>query len=372
MAKNTQAEKAALKLRDTILASYGEDAAMMATDIPRRPAVSSGSIALDCAIGIGGLPPDRFIEVFGKEGTGKTTLALLAMRNFLDTYPDRLAAILDTEHKLNPVWMETLLGDRITRVVYFQPDYAEQAVSMYAKAVTTRQVSFVLFDSIAAAETQSGTEDPEKSSFGGNSKAMARFARLAGNMSNKYECLTFAVNQVRDDMEGYHRIITPGGNAPKFHSVLRIYLKKGKGEATEEIDGEKVRVGYPIMAKIIKNHCGGQEGRVCQWWFYTVPTEKYGFGVDQIDEITRLAMITHVIERRGGWYYHPSLPDGKILGQDGFAKFVKTNEALQAELTAAIMARVGEHASEIAPISNVDIPPEEQQVAELFRQGQEF
>ena len=349
---------------------FGERSVMMASDMPRYPAISSGSIALDFAVGpIGGLPSDRFVEVFGKESCGKTTLGLLAMNNFLDAQPTRCALILDTEHKMDQEWLATLVGrERLKkRVIYLQPDDIETAIEMYKEGVSSGEVCFVLYDSIASSVTRKSIET-EKDEMTGNAKSMARFSPIMGAFSAKYHCCTFAVNQVRDDIEGYHRVITPGGKAPKHAAALRIYLKRGKGEIYEDIDGEKAQVGYVVAAKIIKNQVGGIEGRTCQYWFMSVPTERYGFGVDWVDEVTRLAVLTKVIERRGGWYYHPALPEGgKILGQDQFAAFVKQNAELRGELTAAIKDRLKEHASEVAPIT--DPGSEDAPVGELFQRN---
>lgn len=359
----------AVKLHDEMVGKFGERSVVMAAKIPKHDPVSSGSLALDFAIGIGGLPTDKYVEFFGAEGGGKTTLGLLAMGNFLDAQPKRAAVILDTEHKLSHTWVEQLLGaKRMERIIYFQPDDAEEAVGMYREAVLSGAVSFVLFDSIAAAETRRGMEDPTKDSFGGNAKVMARFSRIAGTFSAKYRCCTFAINQLRDDLEGYHRLITPGGRAVKHHATLRCYVKRAKGEVYEDLDGEKVRIGYQVAVKVIKNQLGGIEGRTCTYWFFNVPTEKWGFGVDQVEEISRLAMLTKAVERKGAWYYHPNLPSGKVQGADQFAEFVKRDEGVRTELTATIMARLKEYSNQVAPIST-DPEGEDMPVGELFRQG---
>ena len=366
------AKPEAQKLRDEVAKKFDERSIIMASDIPRRAPVSSGSLALDFAIGIGGLPSDKYIEFFGVEGGGKTTLGILAMTNFLDAQPGRAVVILDTEHKMSPDWLERLVGaKRMRRVLYFQPDDAEQAVAMYKEAVGSGQVSFVLFDSIAAAETRYAMEDPQKETRGGNAKVMGRFSRIAATFSSKYHCCTFAVNQLRDDMEGFHRLITPGGRAVKHHASLRVYIKRGKGEVFEDIYEEKVKVGYQVAAKIVKNQLGGIEGRTAQYWFFSVETPRWGFGVDQVEEIIRLGAVTRSIDKRGSWYHHPALPadakgEHKVQGADQFAEFVKRDELVRSELTTTIMAHLKEHAHEVAPIMNPENA--EMPVGELFRQ----
>src|SRR5262249_37947632 len=140
-------EAALLKVKTSLEKDYGPESIMFATDIPVRPRISSGSLALDFAM-CGGLPTDRCVGVAGAERTGKTALALLAMQNFLDAQPDRGALILDTEHKLSSEWVEQLIGSqRMKRVILAWPDHAEQATDIYVKAVKTGDISFVLFDS---------------------------------------------------------------------------------------------------------------------------------------------------------------------------------------------------------------------------------
>lgn len=348
---------------------FGEKSVMMASQMPRYPKISTGSLALDFAIGVGGWPSDRYVEVFGAESCGKTTLGLLGMRNFLDAQPKRGAVILDTEHKMDLDWAARITGADYmkTRIIYLQPDSIEDATEMYKECVSDGSTCFVLFDSIASAQTRKSVTT-EKDEMTGNAKAMARFAPIMAAFSAKYQCCTFAVNQTRDDIEGFHRIITPGGKAPKHAAVLRVYLKKAKGEVHEDLNGEKVKIGHTVAAKIVKNQAGGIEGRTCQYWFFNVHTDKWGFGVDQVEEISRLAALTGAIERKGAWYYHQLLPDGKICGADQFAVFVKESEPLRAELTTAIMTRLKEHGNEVAPISNSE-DLDDMPVGELLRQS---
>lgn len=353
-----------VKLKDDLREQFGEESVMMASEIPVRPRISSGSLALDFAIG-GGMPTDRIVEVAGAEGTGKTSLALLTMQQFLDSQPDRGALILDVEHKLSSEWVEQLIGkERMARVILAWPDTAEQATDLYTKAVMTGQISFVLFDSIAGAPTQRVTQkSAEVGNVGGNALAITRFAQLASIYSQKYNTLTFVINQVRDDMEGYHRVITPGGRALKHACVLRIQLKKGKGKVEEEVNGEKIQVGYTVVGKVVKNQ-QATEGRTAWWWFFKTPTEKWGFGVDRMDEIVRLATLTKVIATNGGWYYHDFLPadksgQHKILGLARLTDYIKAHPEIHAPLAEQVMAKLSEVAAQVAPVSDPEAPIEE-------------
>ena len=258
-----ESDNAVNKLLAEMQAKYGADAIMRASDVPVRPPTTSGSLALDFATGIGGLPSDRVIEVAGGEGSGKTTLGLLSMMHFLDENPDRLAVILDTEHKLTMDWVQYLIGAaRMERVIYLQPDYMEQATNMYVDAVSSGQVGFVLFDSIGGSPTKAAAEkEAEKVQVGGNAGAVTKFARLAATHSSKYHCLTFCVNQLREDMEGFRRHMTPGGRGFKHACVMRIKLRRSTSDKVEAVvNGEKMVVGFKVFASVIKNQMGA-EGR---------------------------------------------------------------------------------------------------------------
>ena len=339
---------------------FGADTIRLARDIPTNPPVSSGSLALDFACGIGGLPTDRVIEVAGAEGCGKTTLGILAMRNFLHEQPKRRALILDTEHKLDPHWLSMLLGDDLLdRVIYTQPDSAEDATNIYVKAVGSGDICFTLFDSIGGSPTARVlAKDAETGQMGGNALAITRFAQFASIFSHKYRCLTFGVNQTRADMAGYNRHMTPGGHAWKHACVLRIQLKKGQGKVFVKMQGEDVQVGYTVVAKVIKNQLAAP-GRTAFWWFYNVPTPEYGFGVDSFEETIRLGDAVGIFVKRGGWYHHPSLPEDKkgepkIQGLPRLIEFVRSDTAAREAITAEIIAalKTGENLARVAPISD--------------------
>ena len=354
MSKNVVVDKLLAELQ----AKFGENSVMMASKVPVRPPITSGSLALDFAAG-GGLPSDRLIEVAGGEGSGKTTLGLLTMMHYLDN-DDRLAIIIDTEHKLTMDWVEYLIGsERMARVIYLQPDHMEQATNMYLDAVYSGQVGFVLFDSIGAAPTKAAAEkDAEKVQVGGNAGAVSKFAKLAAAASAKNHCLTFCVNQVRADMEGFRRHMTPGGHAFKHACVMRIKLRRSTNEKVEAVvNGEKMVVGFKVFASMIKNQMAA-EGRTAWWWFYSVDTPEYGFGIDTMDEIVRLAVATKVIQQNGSWYVHQALPEyktsgeHKVQGQKGLAEAIGSDPAIRKTIvseTMAVLKTDGTIASEVAP-----------------------
>jgi recombination protein RecA len=347
------------KLLTEMQAKFGADAIMRASEVPVHPPITSGSLALDFATGVGGLPSDRVIEVAGDEGSGKTTLGLLTMMHFLDN-DHRIALIIDTEHKLTMEWVEYLIGaQRMERVLYMQPDYMESATNMYIDAVSSGQVGFVLFDSIGGSPTKAAVEkEAEKVQVGGNAGAVTKFARIASTLSAKNRCLTMCINQVRADMEGFRRHMTPGGHGLKHACVMRIKLRRSTQDKVESVvNGEKMVVGFKVFASVIKNQMAAQ-GRTAWWWFYNVETPEYGFGIDTLDEVVRLAVATKVITQAGSWYSHPALPEYKTSGEHkvqgikGLGEAIAKDYSIKASIvseTMAVLKTDASVASEVAP-----------------------
>lgn len=366
-------DKAVANLLGQLQEAHPQAGVMMAKDMPQRPAISCGSLAVDYASGIGGFPPDRLIEIAGAEGTGKTTLALLALGKTLDANPGRAALILDFEHKLDRDWLRKLLGpERESRVMLTWPDFAEHGTNLYIDAVSGNekkkiaagQICAVLWDSIAAAPTLRRNDDREVASFGGNSIAITDFANVAAGMSHKYVCQTIVINQVMEDFSGYHKHITKGGNGLRYMCSQRWITKKGQGKFNEKVNGEDTQIGFEVAVKLYKSGLSAG-GRTATYRFYNVETQKYGFGVDAMEEIMRLGILTGAVERRGAWYHCPVLPaakDGehKILGRDRLEDFLRSHPDHQQAVSHDVMGRLksGDYEAQVAPNTGdeTDIP----------------
>ena len=353
-----------LKLQADIQKSFKDDrAAVFASDLPQSQIVSTGSMTLDFASGIGGFPHNRVIELAGEPDSGKSTLAIFTISSFLDAFPEKGAVILDLEHKLTPSWVEQLIGrKKMERLMVVQPDSAEQATDMYVKICQSQSVSIVLFDSIGGAPSQRVlNKSAEIGNIGGNALAITRFAQFAQLMSDKYDVCTIGVNQVRDDTDGYNRMMTPGGKAWKHACVMRIQIKRGSEKYFDKVLGEEVQVGFSTVCKFVKNHTA-PPGRVATYNFYNIPTEKYGFGIDSLEEISRLSILTGVVEQKGAWYYHKGLPqtdagDHKIRSKARLIDYIRDTpefwEQIRVETLEALKS--GEvDLSKIAPMSDPD------------------
>lgn len=360
---NTKAQSLMLDLQKT----FGEEAVMMASDIPVGPPVSTGSLALDFATGYGGFPQNRVVEIYGRPGTGKTTLALLTMLNALEKNPTRGALFLDVEHKITPDWLELLVGREIMdkRLIYIRPTSIENATNIYRKAVGSGAVCCAVLDSIAGSPTIRRSDDAETGHYGGNAIGVGEFARTACTLSDVYDCLTIGINQVRVNMNPRaFSDLTGGGEAWKHACILRIELVRGGDTEDIKFPGEEkpVPIGYTIFAKIRKNQVGAP-GRTAMYWFFNVWTPERGFGVDTLDEITRLGIKTRVFTLKGGWYHHQAFPvdskgEHKINGLQKVKEIIRSDESLKKTLVGEVLARLAEHASEVAPMSDPEAPIE--------------
>lgn len=372
MPRNTLGDKMLADINKTFKSATGKAVAVYADEMAPVGSMNSGSLALDFAIGIGGVPTNRVIEICGSEGGGKTTLGLLMARNFIDAWPDRYVVVLDTEHKLTPEWVEKLMGkERLKNLLVVDPDHVEQATQMMRQMITTGGVSMLMLDSVGGSPTSQVMDDERSAeqadSMGGNAKAMAKFSRFAVNLAAKYDTLVVGINQARDDLKSRHgnMLNTPGGRAWKHACVLRIHLRRGKEKYHVKRNGEEVQVGYDIVAQVIKNQLGGTEGRTAQWRFFNYESEMFGpVGVDTTEECVRLAQLTGVLRRAEGssWYHHASFPadkkgECKLNGLDAVNKMVKADEAVRMSLISETMAALTDDPDKLGLISPLDEMP---------------
>ena len=338
-------------------------AAHRASEMPPVKYHHSGSLALDYAIGTGGLPLNRVIEIVGTEGGGKTTLALLAAKEWIHAFPDRAVLFFDLEHKLTPEWATKLIGeDAMEQLIIVEPDSIEQMTDIYREFIPTGEISMVIVDSIGGAPT-ARSMDPSRSAetanVAGNSQSVSAFSRFASNLSAKYDCLTIGINQLRDNMTPMSfSLNTPGGHAWKHACVARIQLSPGKEKFHATVDGEKMQVGYEIKARIFKNQLAAPY-RIANWNFFNHASETYGpVGIDTGEECLRLATLVGVIEKRGGWLYHEAfLDDGKVNGDKKFRELLSENydlyERIVSEVKDTLMSSP-EAVAQIAPMIELD------------------
>ncbi len=299
--------------------------------------ISSGILPLDVALGIGGFPKGRIIEIFGPEGSGKTTVALYALAEAQKA--GGVAAFIDAEHALDPRLAATL-GVNIESLYLAQPDSGEQALYVLDALVRSGAVDIVVVDSVAALTPQAEIDGKiGESQLGLQARLMSYALRRLTSIVSKTNCVVIFINQLRALIStGYGQgptETTTGGRALKFYSSVRLEVRRGK-----KIEKADETIGHEIYMKVVKNKQAPP--------FRTAHTSLiYGRGIPRGVSVVDMAVDYEVIKKKGSWLAYK----GETLGQgkEAVAQFLEKNPELQQEIVAEIMAAVGKGIGFSAP-----------------------
>lgn len=289
--------------------------------------ISTGSIGLDIALGVGGLPKGRIIEIYGPESSGKTTLALHviaeAQRN------GGTCAFIDAEHALDPVYAGKL-GVNVKDLLISQPDYGEQALEIADTLVRSGGVEVVVVDSVAALVPKAEIEgEMGDSHMGLQARLMSQALRKLTGSVNKANCMVIFINQIRQKigvMFGNPETTT-GGNALKFYASIRIDIRRiGALKEKENIIGNQTKV------KVVKNKLAPP--------FKVVEFDiLYGEGISKMGELIDLGVKANVIEKSGSWYSYGSQRIAQ--GREGARQYLKDNKETAEVIERAVRERSG-------------------------------
>ena len=316
---------------------YGEGSVMKLGANPHMTvqAVHTGSLSLDMALGIGGVPRGRIIEIFGPESSGKTTVALHIAAEVQKT--GGIAAFIDAEHALDPVYAKTL-GVDIDNLLVSQPDCGEDALSICEMLVRSGAVDVVVVDSVAALVPRQEIEgDMGAATVGMQARLMSQAMRKLSAVISKSRAVVVFINQLREKvgvMYGNPET-TPGGRALKFYSSVRIDVRR-----TEQLKQGSEIYGNHVRCKIVKNKVAPP--------FKTAEFDIiYGQGISRSGEILDFAIDMDVIKKSGSWFSY----NGERLGQgkDNVRKLVEGDPALLSELEEKVRALMAERALEEGP-----------------------
>ncbi len=281
--------------------------------------ISSGSLLLDRALGVGGYPKGRIIEIFGPESSGKTTIALHAIAEVQKT--GGRAAFIDAEHALDPVYAKKL-GVDTDELLLSQPDTGEQALEIVEALVRSEAMSIIVIDSVAALVPQAEIEgEMGDSHVGLQARLMSQALRKLGGIVNKTNTICIFINQLREKvgvMFGNPET-TPGGRALKFYSTVRLDVRRG-----EQIKVNGEALGNKTVIKVVKNKVAPP--------FKTAEVEiMYGEGISKIGEVIDLAASMGIIDKSGAWFSYKGEKIGQ--GKENAKLVLKNNKALYDEIS---------------------------------------
>ena len=327
------------KALDTAIAqltkTYGQGAIMRLGENAKMQvsAVSTGSIMLDAALGIGGVPRGRIIEIYGPESSGKTTVALHVAAEVQKT--GGTAAFIDAEHALDPVYAKKL-GVNIDELLISQPDSGEQALEITEALVRSGAIDVIVIDSVAALVPQSEIDgDMGDNHVGAHARLMSQAMRKLSGAVAKANCVCIFINQLREKvgvMYGNPEVTT-GGRALKFYASVRVEVRKG-----EALKNGADTYGNRVKCKVVKNKVAPP--------FKTAEFDiLFGKGISRSGELLDLAINLDIIEKSGSWFSF----DGQRLGQgkDNIRAVLESDKALFARIEEKVRASANLEAMEM-------------------------
>lgn len=321
------------KALDTALAQiekqFGKGAVMRLgqEDALQVEAIPTGSLSLDLALGIGGLPRGRIVEIYGPESSGKTTLALHCIAEGQKN--GGTAAFIDVEHALDPVYARAL-GVDVDVLLVSQPDTGEQALEITEALVRSGAIDVIVVDSVAALVPRAEIEgEMGDSHVGLQARLMSQALRKLAGAISKSNCVAIFINQLREKVGVIYGSpeVTPGGRALKFYSSVRIDIRR-----TETLKNGTEQIGSRTRAKVVKN-------KVAPPFREAEFDVMYGRGISREGELLDLAVKLDVVQKGGSWFSYGETRLGQ--GRDNVKEFLLANKEIYDKIEEEVKANVG-------------------------------
>jgi len=321
----------ALKLTiDKIDKDYGKGSVMMMNERSQEPqaVISTGSIGLDVALGIGGLPKGRVVEIYGPESSGKTTLAIHVIAEAQKK--GGMCAIIDAEHAFDSAYAKRL-GVDVDNLLISQPDYGEQGLEIADRLILSGALDVVVIDSVAALVPKSELEgEMGDSKMGMQARLMSQALRKLTATISKTNCCCIFINQLRDKigvMFGNPETTT-GGNALKFYASVRLDIRR----MAQIKDGDEA-IGNRVKVKVVKNKVA-PPFRIAEFDII------FGNGISKTGEIIDMGVEMNIIQKSGSWFSYDTTKLGQ--GRDAVKQLLTDNPELATELEGKIRTKIAE------------------------------
>ena len=332
MSSEKEAKLKALKLTlDKLDKAYGKGAVMKMGDkaVEEVDSISTGSLGLDLALGVGGLPRGRVIEIYGPESSGKTTLTIHAIAEAQKK--GGIAAFIDAEHAFDRFYAEKL-GVDVDNLIISQPDYGEQALEIAENLIRSGAIDIIVIDSVAALTPKSEIEgEMGDSKMGLHARLMSQALRKLTGAINKTNCTVIFINQLREKigvMFGNPETTT-GGNALKFYASVRLDIRR----STQIRNSDSAVIGNKTRVKVVKN-------KVAPPFQMAEFDIMYGEGISKVGEIIDLGVEFNIVKKSGSWFSYGDTKLGQ--GRDAVKNLLRDNPELMEELEQKIVTAIAE------------------------------
>ncbi len=328
--KNSEKLKALRLTIDKIDKDFGKGSVMMMNERSQEPqaVISTGSIGLDVALGIGGLPKGRVVEIYGPESSGKTTLAIHVIAEAQKK--GGMCAIIDAEHAFDSAYAKRL-GVDVDNLLISQPDYGEQGLEIADRLILSGALDVVVIDSVAALVPKGELEgEMGDSKMGLQARLMSQALRKLTATISKTNCCCIFINQLRDKIGIVfgNPETTTGGNALKFYSSVRLDIRR----LAQIKDGDE-SIGNRVKVKVVKNKVA-PPFRIAEFDII------FGNGISKTGEIIDMGVEMNIIQKSGSWFSYDTTKLGQ--GRDAVKQLLTDNPELAAELEGKIRTKIAE------------------------------
>lgn len=352
------------KFEERFSRTFGADTLKRSTEIVPYPVISTGSLTLDYRLTVGGYVEGRLVEIWGPDGVGKTTLALMGLAEAQAKHTDRMVAFIDMEQKFDRAWAIAHDID-LDRLYLYSPESAEDVADALKEFCSSGLFSMVVLDSIGAMLPEAEKEkDAEQVVVGKQANIVTRMVKIAAVEAAKTGTAVLLLNQVRANL-GYGADTTTGGGfALKHVTTMKFKMRRtGTAPFKAKVGNEDRIVGHEIAIEIQRNGVAPAYRTAIVSLFH-VPTEKFGpLGIDRADEAATLGVDIGIIERAGAWY---TLPGGqRVNGREKVVEALRADPKMLDNIRTLVLASVASEVTE-------EVAPEEiEDEAPKFRKGRQ-